>query len=88
MTPMAGRANRPNALGIYAGQDARGTYTKRCIAFADDYGWTRAAVCTYWSQIALAIEMEAGRPRDVAEDAAWHHVQACLRDLKISGECN
>jgi hypothetical protein len=80
---VAGRTNaKPNALGIWPGQDPHGRYTKLCIAFADEYGWVRGEVCTYWSQIALAREFEGGRPRDVAEDGAWRDIQLALRDLK------
>jgi hypothetical protein len=75
---MAGRANK-NALGIFEGQDTGGLYAKRCIAFADEYGWTRGEVCSYWAQIALAAEFEGGRPRVVAEDLAWHLVVDSLR---------
>lgn len=80
---VAGRPHKPNALGIYDGQDPKGRYTKRCIAFANDLGWKHREVCEWWSQIALAVEAEGGRPRPVAEDLAWHHVVASLRDLRM-----
>jgi hypothetical protein len=75
---VAGRPHKANALGVFPGQDAMGKYTKRCIKFADEYGWTRAEVCSYWAQTALAIEFAAGRTRPIAEDTAWHVVYASL----------
>ena len=77
MNVLLGRPNKPNALGIYPGQDATGKYTKKCTEFADQYGWTRAEVCTYWSQIALAAEFH-GRTRPLAEDTAWHALMGAL----------
>jgi hypothetical protein len=74
---VAGRLTKPNALGVFPGQDATGKYTKRCIKFADENGWVRAEVCSYWAQIALAAEFH-GRPRPIAEDTAWHVVYASL----------
>lgn len=83
MIAVAGKLSKPNALGIFPGQDTTGKYAKRCIEFADENGWPRRDVCGHWAQIALAVEMEGGRDRSVAEDAAWHHVQAALRDLRM-----
>lgn len=80
---VSGTRHGPNALGIWPGQDQKGKYTKRCIAFANDLGWRHREVCEWWSQIALAAEAEGGRPRSVAEDLAWHHVVASLRDLRM-----
>lgn len=89
MTPVPGKENKPNALGIWPGQDRAGRYTKKCIAFADDYGWTRGFVCSYWSQIAIAREMEAGQARELAEEMAWVDIQMALRDCKLGeGACN
>lgn len=79
---VGGRPHKPNALGIYDGQDPKGKYAKKCIAFADEYGYPRRDVCGYWAQIALAVEHQ-GRSRTIAEDLAWHHVQAAMRDLRM-----
>jgi hypothetical protein len=76
---VAGHTNKPNALGVWPGQDASGAYVKKCIAFADDNGWTRAEVCTYWSQIAIALELESWRSRAVAENSAWFLVLSSLQ---------
>lgn len=85
---VAGRPNKPNALGIWPGQDIKGKWAKRCIKFADDLGYTRAFVCTYWAQVAIALEYEAGRPREIAEDTAWHAIEGALFGIKQSGDCN
>jgi hypothetical protein len=82
VTQVAGRPHKPNALGVFPGQDATGVYVKRCIAFADDNGWVRAEVCGYWGQLALIVEKEGGRPRGCAEDLAWRHVEAALGALR------
>jgi hypothetical protein len=79
---VAGYKNKPNALGIWPGQDQAGVYTKRCIEFADEHGWQRHEVCRHWSQVAMVIEFEGKRDRIVAEDAAWRHVLSALRDLR------
>jgi hypothetical protein len=76
---VAGSQNKPNALGIWPGQDATGAYVKKCIEFADENGWTRAEVCTYWSQISIALEMESWRTRPVAENTAWFLVLSSLQ---------
>lgn len=89
MIAVPGRPNKPNALGVWPGQDASGRYTKKCIAFADDYGWTRGFVCSEWAQIAMAREYEAGQMRELAEEMAWVDIQTALRDCKQGeGSCN
>ena len=85
---MAGRPQKPNALGLFEGQDAKGKYAKKCIKFADELGYARKYVCEHWGQLALELEFICKYSRALAEDAAWNHIRGALWEVKQGGECN
>lgn len=81
---MAGRPQpKPNALGIWPQQDAGGIFARRCVEFADEYGYARAYVGTHWAQFAIQLELECGYERALAEDTSWNHIRAALRECKF-----
>lgn len=78
MIDMGGHKQSRTRFAIQPGQDKDGLYMAACIELASSINWEAESVCFWWSQIAMARELENKEPRAVAEFLALRNVREAL----------
>ena len=78
MTEVGGHRQPRTRFAIQRGQDKDGVYLAACTELATSLGWEVGDVCFWWSQIAMAREIENREPRAIAEYLALRNVREAL----------